>query len=78
MIREVRGVSTLDEWEGGLRQYTEERVIWASDPEQQAVTRFGINSVGTKVIIDRKGQVVHRSAGIAGYDILNSVVREAF
>ena len=68
---------TLDEWEGWLRRYTEERLIWASDPGQQAVTTFGINAVGTKVIIDSKGQVVHRSAGIAGYDILDSVVRKA-
>ena len=68
---------TLAEWGGWLRQYTDERMIWASDPGQQAVTAFGINAVGTKVIIDPKGRVVHRSAGIAGYDILDSVVRKA-
>ena len=73
----IAPVYTLDEWHTWLLRYTRRPLVWAQDTQGQAVAVFRVNTLGTKVIIDRNGYIVYRSAGTAGYDALNAAVKEA-
>ncbi len=38
---------------------------------------FDVRSLGTKVILNERGEVVHKSSGVAGYENLRLWVEEA-
>ena len=67
----------MDEWQAWLQRYTQRSLVWAQDIQGRAATAFRINAVGVKVIVDRQGRIVYRSAGLAGYDALNAAAQQA-
>ena len=68
---------TDEEWETWWYQYTDQPVTFAQDTSGEAVRAYQIRSLGVKVIVDRDGQIVHRSAGITGYKDLRAVIEKA-
>lgn len=49
-------------------------VVFAEDPGRQAVRAFGVRALGTKIILDRQGQVAYRDAGPTPYETLQAAV----
>ena len=68
---------TLGQWESWWRRYTELPVTMAQDRNGEAVAAFQVTLLGTKVIVDRRGRVVYRSAGVVGYEALDAAIRGA-
>ena len=52
-------------------------VTWATDPDGRLVQLFKVYSLGTTIIIDRRGRISYRDDGATPYDLLHSKVEES-
>ena len=67
----------LKEWQAFWLDITDLPVTWAQDAQGRAVQAFELTALGTKIIVDRKGRIVYRSAGVAGYEVLRAAIEAA-
>jgi len=69
--------ASLRAWEGFWRSLGGGEALFAEDIRGEAVPAFNVRALGTKVIINRKGQVVYRDSGVTPYEKLRSAVERA-
>ena len=65
---------SLRQWEAYWRSVGGGDALFAEDINQRAVAAFNVRAAGTKIIINREGQIVYRYAGTTTYDKLRSEV----
>ena len=62
--------STLEEWQDFWKSKGAGDVIWATDSDQQVARLLRVTSLGTTIVIDRRGHVSYRDGGATPCDIL--------
>ena len=73
----VPQAGNLRVWEAFWRRAGGGDVLFAEDIRGDAVPAFNVRTAGTKIIIDRKGQVVFREPRTMGYEQLRSAAKQA-
>ncbi len=69
---------SLQEWQAYLKDYGASDFVVAQDtPDQLAVQAYQIRTLGTTVIVDRKGGLVYRDETTSTYEMLREGVQEA-
>ncbi|OGA45480.1 MAG: hypothetical protein A3G24_10520 [Betaproteobacteria bacterium RIFCSPLOWO2_12_FULL_62_13] len=66
--------ASLRQWEEYWRSVGGEDVLFAEDARGEAVAGFNIRAAGTKIIIDRAGQIIFRDSRITPYEQLRALV----
>lgn len=62
--------STLEEWRDFWKSKGAGDVIWATDSDQQVVRLLQVTTLGTTIVIDRRGHVFYRDGGATPYEVL--------
>ena len=68
--------SSLQEWKEFWKSKDGADVIWATDIDQKLVQLFRVYSLGTTIIIDRRGHISYRDGGATPYRILRAEVEK--
>lgn len=77
-INLVPQYNTLDEWRAYLEGYGANDFVWASDTfDQLAARTYNIQSLGTTIILDRKGQMIYRDESSSTFEMLQPAVLAA-
>ena len=66
----------MEEWRAFWKSKGASDVIWATDSEQKVVRLLQVVSLGTTIIIDRKGHVYYRDGGATPYGTLRAKVED--
>ncbi len=67
----------LRQWENYWRSVGGGDALFAEDVNREAVVAFKVRAAGTKIIINREGQLVYRNARGMSYEELRSEVKKA-
>jgi len=62
--------STLEEWRDFWNSKGAGDVIWATNSDQQVARLLRVTTLGTTIVIDRRGHISYRDGGSTPYDIL--------
>ena len=68
--------STLEEWRDFWKSKGAGDVIWATDSDQQVARLLRVTTLGTTIVIDRRGDISYRDGGAIPYDILLAQVEK--
>ena len=66
----------LESWETFWQSKGGGKVVWAEDPERELVRSYQVISLGTNIIIDRRGNISYRDGGATTYNTLRAEVEE--
>ena len=66
----------VEDWRDYWRSKDAEDVAWANDEGQEMFKSFAVTSLGTTIIIDRKGRISYRDAGATPYDVLRAEIEK--
>jgi len=67
----------LRQWENYWRSVGGGDALFAEDTDRKAIVAFNVRVPGTKIIINRKGQIIFRSARGITYEKLRSELDKA-
>ncbi len=67
---------SLGEWRNFWKDLRASEVTWAHDISGSAVRTYNVQTLGTTVIIDRRGQVMYRDDGPTSYTILRAEIEK--
>ena len=67
----------LRQWENYWRSVGGGDAVFAEDVNREAVVAFKVRAAGTKIIINRKGQITYRNSRTTTYEKLRSEVKKA-
>ncbi len=68
---------SLNQWVAFWKQIGAGDVLWAQDSQRVTPRAYDLVTLGTEIVVDRRGIVTFRSDGPAGYDQLRSAVEQA-
>ncbi len=68
---------SLREWEEYWRSVGGGNALFAEDTKQRVVFAFKVRAAGTKILINREGQITYRNSRTTTYEKLRSEVKKA-
>ena len=72
----VDPLSTLDEWAAYWHSKGGGDVTWAGTGDGAIVRKFGVQFLGTTIIIDRAGRISYRDGGATPYETLKGQITQ--
>ena len=69
--------ASFEDWKQFWKSKDAADVTWAADEDGLLVRLFKVYSLGTTIIIDRRGRIPYRDDGATPYGLLRSKVEES-